>query len=86
MFSSKLMRAFEELKVWKMNNFSEIKHLYTHRPNMGVVNVVKFCPESPNVLVIGATGEELTRVLDLSKYTEIVASFNEEPLKVESDE
>lgn len=69
---------FEEIKIWKLKNDSQLQSIYTHSVNMGNVSVTKFSTDSATTLAIGAQGEELIRVFDLAKFSEVVLAFNSE--------
>lgn len=71
--------------MWKLEPDDKFRHISTVPLNMGVVNSVKFCPDAGNVVVVGAECEDLVRVIDLSKYSDIVSAFNSNSANTEME-
>ncbi|KAH7729379.1 BTB domain containing 11 [Aphelenchoides avenae] len=80
----------KELKVWRLQDGTQLVPVYTHVVNMGNVNTVKFAPDgSGNIIAVGAESEEMVRTFDLEKFEQVRASFSAqapaEDVKLEMD-
>ncbi|CAD5212785.1 unnamed protein product [Bursaphelenchus okinawaensis] len=64
----------EEIKVWSLEN-DQFKLLNTEALNIGTVRSAAFCPNVPNVLLLGGEKKDLIRIYDVAKRQNVVNKF-----------
>ena len=70
------MLGFQELKIWKLcSEKPSLTEVHNYEVKMGKLFAVAFNPDVHNTLVVGGEKEEMIRLFDLEKCSEVRAAF-----------
>ncbi|CAD5217944.1 unnamed protein product [Bursaphelenchus xylophilus] len=64
----------EELKVWALEG-DKFQLLNTESLNLGTIRSAAFCPNAPNVILVGGEKRELIKVYDIAKRSNVTDKF-----------
>uniref|UniRef100_A0A1I7SKQ1 WD_REPEATS_REGION domain-containing protein n=2 Tax=Bursaphelenchus xylophilus TaxID=6326 RepID=A0A1I7SKQ1_BURXY len=63
-----------ELKVWALEG-DKFQLLNTESLNLGTIRSAAFCPNAPNVILVGGEKRELIKVYDIAKRSNVTDKF-----------
>ncbi|GMT22050.1 hypothetical protein PFISCL1PPCAC_13347 [Pristionchus fissidentatus] len=62
------------LALWSLSS-SHLKEVHRTNISLGSIHSLAFSPNSPMIVCVGGDEEDLTRIVDLSKYEQVVSAF-----------